>query len=380
MLLNCGRKKLSLCAALVSLVLAAPAGADLIWDGDASRGTGIFSKIGTGNCAAPSSITAVDDPVRGRIWRFHKPSDTNRCENHGFKVDGVEREAREGETLYLGWWSKLSSAANNNANFQWKSYDNHIQNFPLVLKIMDGQQMTLMQRQPEGITTFLWRRTIQPNQWNHFVLGIHVDSDLRGGWVELWFNGVKQTFTTGGTRFACRTHDDHNCPKWGVYGGSGTTMTNWIDGLKVGSELEDVLDGGGGGGGAAKLPVSGASASADDGNVPGNAIDGSLSTRWSAFGDGQWIRLDLGASRTVEFIKIAWYKGTDRSASFDVDIGAGPDGPWIRVLTGTNSSSDTLALETYDHTDAPGRYVRITGRGNSANDWNSITEAEAWGR
>jgi hypothetical protein len=374
-------RKLSVCVALVSLSLVAPAGAELIWDGDASRGTGIFSLIGTGNCAAPSSITAVDDAVHGRVWRYHKPADSNRCENHGFRVDGSERRAREGETWYLGWWSKLSSTANNNANFQWKSYgDGHIQNFPLVLKMINGQ-MTLMQRQPEGVTTFLWRRTIQANQWNHFVLGIHVSSALRGGWVELWFNGVKQTFTTGGQRFACRTLDsgDHNCPKWGVYGGSGQAMTNWIDGLKIGTTPEDVLDGGGGGG-STKLPVSAVSASSDDGNVPANTLDGSLSTRWSANGDGQWIRFDLGTSRTIDLVKIAWYKGDARSASFDVEVADAADGPWTRVLTGGQSSSTSTALETYDFTDAGGRYVRIIGRGNSVNDWNSLTEVEVWGR
>ncbi|NLG85578.1 MAG: discoidin domain-containing protein, partial [Firmicutes bacterium] len=34
------------------------------------------------------------------------------------------------------------------------------------------------------------------------------------------------------------------------------------------------------------LPIVAVSASADDGNVPANAIDGDLDTRWSALGDG----------------------------------------------------------------------------------------------
>jgi F5/8 type C domain/Polysaccharide lyase len=383
MRLSIDGRKLSPWLGLAALLLAAaPAGADIIWDGDASKGTGVFSLIGQGNCLAPSSITAVDDPVHGRVWRYHKPAETNRCENHGFRVDGSERRATEGETWYLGWWSKLSSTANNNANFQWKSYGSHIQNFPLVLKMINGQ-MTLMQRQPEGVTTFLWRRTLSANQWNHFVLGIHVSSGLRGGWVELWFNGVKQTFTTGGTRFACRTLDsgDHNCPKWGVYGGSGQAMTNWVDGLKVGTTPEDVMDGGGGGGGSTKLAVAAVSASSADGaNVAGNTLDRSLATRWSANGDRQWIRFDLGASRTVDLVKIAWYKGDARAASFDIEVSAGPDGPWLPLLTGGQSSAGTTALETYDFTDGAGRYLRILGHGNSVNDWNSLTEVEVWGR
>src|SRR5262245_46275630 len=56
-------------------------------------------------------------------------------------------------------------------------------------------------------------------------------------------------------------------------------------------------------------PVVAASASANDGNVPANAVDGSLATRWSAQGDGQWIRFDLGASRLVGSISIAWHQG-----------------------------------------------------------------------
>src|SRR5262245_8729049 len=61
--------------------------------------------------------------------------------------------------------------------------------------------------------------------------------------------------------------------------------------------------------GAEPLPVTSVTASANDGNVPANTIDGSLSTRWSASGDGQWIQFDLGASRPVGSVAIAWYQG-----------------------------------------------------------------------
>src|SRR5262249_40599517 len=50
---------------------------------------------------------------------------------------------------------------------------------------------------------------------------------------------------------------------------------------------------------AAPLPVASVTASADDGNVPANVLDGSLATRWSAQGDGQWIRFDLGTTRNI---------------------------------------------------------------------------------
>jgi hypothetical protein len=228
--------------AALAMTLAGAADASVLWDGDASRGLGVFKLTGTGNCASPSSITAATDSTHGRIWRYNKPSGTNRCENHGIKNGSSNFVFNHGTTYYLGWRSRLSNTSNNNANFQWKSYGTgHQQNFPLVLKMISGQ-MNLMYTHPGGRNTFLWRRAVARDQWNHFVLGIHVNRGLTAGWVELWFNGARQTFLTGGQRYNGRTLDTggHNCPKWGVYGASGTAMINYIDGLKVGTTFGDV--------------------------------------------------------------------------------------------------------------------------------------------
>src|SRR6266568_5235940 len=62
-----------------------------------------------------------------------------------------------------------------------------------------------------------------------------------------------------------------------------------------------------------KLAAVSATASANDGNVPANAIDGSLSTRWSAEGDGQWLKLDLGLPASIGGVHIAFYKGDSRA-------------------------------------------------------------------
>ena len=373
-----------LAAAGLSGLLAGPARGELIWDGDASRGTGIFKLIGS-NCGSPGNVTAVNDAVRGRIWRYNKPAVSGRCESHGIKVGGSNYVFRNGSTYYLGWWSRLNDTVNNNAFFQWKVFPAPGEdglNWPVVLKMVNGRA-TMLSRKAENEVYTPWSAPLSRNTWNHFALALRLSGERDGGYVELWFNGVKQTFTNGLQRWPAQLYDDHInhhvCPKWGIYGATGSNILSDVDGLKIGTTLADVIDGGGGGGGSVKLGVSAVAASADDGNVPANAVDGSLGTRWSANGLGHWLRLDLGGSRNVEFIKLAWYKGDTRSATFDVDIGAGPDGPWTRVLTGANSAR-TLALETHDFTDAPGRYVRITGQGNSVNDWNSITEAEVWGR
>jgi poly(beta-D-mannuronate) lyase len=122
------------------------------------------------------------------------------------------------------------------------------------------------------------------------------------------------------------------------------------------------------------------SASTNDGNVPANTVDGSLSTRWSANGDGQWIQYDLGATRTVTSVSVAWYQGNTRVSTFDVQVADAPAGPFNTLAAGLKSNGTSLALQSHDVPDGAGRYVRLVGHGNTANAWNSITETQVWGR
>src|SRR5437667_422306 len=126
-------------------------------------------------------------------------------------------------------------------------------------------------------------------------------------------------------------------------------------------------------------PLTAASvvASANDGNVPQNTLDKSLATRWSAQGDGQWIRYDLGALAAIDHLDIAWYLGDTRASSFDIQVSLDTL-TWTKVFSG-QSSGQTLQLETYAFPTTSGRYVRIVGHGNSLSAWTSITEVAIFG-
>src|SRR6266550_2228953 len=127
------------------------------------------------------------------------------------------------------------------------------------------------------------------------------------------------------------------------------------------------------------IPLTAASvvASGNDGNLPENTLDNDLATRWSASGDGQWIRYDLGAIAAIDHLDIAWYLGDTRIASFDIQVS--PDTvTWTQVFSG-QSSGQTLQLESYAFPTTAGRYVRIVGHGNSTSAWNSITEVAILG-
>ena len=54
--------------------------------------------------------------------------------------------------------------------------------------------------------------------------------------------------------------------------------------------------------------------------IPSNAVDGDLSTRWSADGDGQWLMMDLENKYFISYVKIAFYKGHQRKSIFDLQF------------------------------------------------------------
>ena len=117
----------------------------------------------------------------------------------------------------------------------------------------------------------------------------------------------------------------------------------------------------------------GASASTDDGNVASNVLDNDLDTRWSANGSGEWLQLDLGRVQQVGSVNIAFYKGDQRTSSFDIQVSTdGSD--WDTLISGATSSGFGTSLESFTVSETDARYVRYVGYGNSANDWNSLTE------
>jgi hypothetical protein len=126
--------------------------------------------------------------------------------------------------------------------------------------------------------------------------------------------------------------------------------------------------------------AAGVTASTHDGNVPANTVDGSLSTRWSSNGDGQWIRFDLGASRPLAQVAIAFYKGNERQSRFDLQL-SNDGASWTAVLSGALSAGATTAEETFDLAGQAGRFVRYVGHGNTSaasSTWNSVTEVSVF--
>jgi hypothetical protein len=110
----------------------------------------------------------------------------------------------------------------------------------------------------------------------------------------------------------------------------------------------------------------------DQGTLPKNTLDGNMTNRWAVNGIGQWIAYDLREDKLVDTVKIAFYEGTLRRYSFDIEVS--DDGlAWRQVSFGT-STGTTTNFEIFPFGEVHARHLRIRGKGNNVNALNAYSE------
>ncbi|MBY8883883.1 polysaccharide lyase [Streptomyces sp. PTM05] len=231
-------------AAAAVAVLAAntwSAEASEVWNGDASQGTKVFGNL---DCASPGSVTPVaGTDGHGTVFRYTKAVGVYRCESRGIRVDGSRYQFADSHTYWFGWQQRFAVVPTGSdwVPWQWKSYPDAEQDYPLLMTVSDGK-LNLVYVGPGQGWKYIWSKPVTAYDWNRVAIGIHTSSSASAGSVELYYNGVRQTFTNGSTNYTGRTWDSANEPKWGVYDRGDTThlLTNWVDGLKLGTTYADV--------------------------------------------------------------------------------------------------------------------------------------------
>jgi hypothetical protein len=141
-----------------------------------------------------------------------------------------------------------------------------------------------------------------------------------------------------------------------------------------------------------RLPILGIRANGDDGNIPQNAIDNNgLNIRWTNIGSGSWIQMDLGESKDISNLQIAWFKGDRRTYTFKVFFSneREPTEEEANKSCERASNRSSLSPENYQVKDLlkdqhfenmRARYITITINGNSVNNWASITHISVYGQ
>jgi subtilisin len=131
------------------------------------------------------------------------------------------------------------------------------------------------------------------------------------------------------------------------------------------------------------LPISGATSSGSQSTFgPTNAIDNNFNTKWySTFIVNPWIRLDLGTSKSICSVDIAWADGTSRQYSFFISVSG--DGTNFNTIFTGKSSGTTTSPQKYSFTETSARYIQITitqSHVGSANSIAQISEIDVFGK
>jgi hypothetical protein len=106
---------------------------------------------------------------------------------------------------------------------------------------------------------------------------------------------------------------------------------------------------------------------------PNLAVDGNGGTRWSsAFSDPQWIRVDLGSTRTINRIVLRWETAFGRSYQIQTSNN-GTD--WTTIRSTTTGAG---GVEDFPVTGS-GRFVRMNGTARGTQWGYSLWEFEVYG-
>ncbi|MFI2611010.1 hypothetical protein [Kitasatospora sp. NPDC018619] len=204
-----------------------PAAGTVLWTPSTATGPSSFTAV---QCA-PGGFSVVSDPAKGRVWRAFQAAGQERCETLGPNL-------KEGDTFYLGWSSRLDVRDTDSRYvFQLKcSPSTGTANHPLEIDVADGR-LRLQEWDTAHAAHTLWTARTTNDAWHSYALKIRLGRT--DGTVDFWFDGVKQTFTTGSGTFTGTTWDgDRDYLKWGSYHLSPGDATNTFTSPVMATTLE----------------------------------------------------------------------------------------------------------------------------------------------
>ncbi|UWE09546.1 discoidin domain-containing protein [Actinacidiphila bryophytorum] len=116
-----------------------------------------------------------------------------------------------------------------------------------------------------------------------------------------------------------------------------------------------------------------ASSTENAGTPASAAVDGDTGTRWSsAFGDPQWLQVDLGSSQPISKVVLNWE--TAYASGFRIQVSDNASS-WTDVYTTTTGTGGTQTLTV----SGTGRYVRMYGTTRATQYGYSLWEFQVWG-
>jgi hypothetical protein len=116
-----------------------------------------------------------------------------------------------------------------------------------------------------------------------------------------------------------------------------------------------------------------ASSAEDDQYVAAMAFDGNASTRWSSQqSDDQWIKVDLGASATIDHLVLDWEAAYGKAFTVETSDDAST---WTQVAAVTDGAGGDESVDAA----GTGRYVRVSFTERGTTYGYSLTELHVFG-
>jgi len=121
--------------------------------------------------------------------------------------------------------------------------------------------------------------------------------------------------------------------------------------------------------------------STENGGLPANVLDGSLTTRWSTGANqtnGQWFQIDMGSNQSVSQIVLAApNSNNDYPVGYQVNVSTDGISWGNPVAAGTGIQGvPSMAISFSAQT---ARYIRITQTGSTTGNWWSIDDFNVYG-
>ncbi|AFZ68100.1 Kelch repeat-containing protein [Deinococcus peraridilitoris] len=126
------------------------------------------------------------------------------------------------------------------------------------------------------------------------------------------------------------------------------------------------------------LRITASSVDTNAGSSAGGAVDGQFGTWWGTNAVGGALRLDPGTTSTVSAVRIAFYKGSSRSATFDLQVTTSATitstTSWTTVTTRTSSGATNDFQRFVLPAPVSARHLRLVNRGTSTGSATAFTE------
>lgn len=190
------------------------------------------------------------DSKEGRVLHIELLDAASGKERAEFVASGKGNKYKD-KTVYIGWKSRLNLPKSNQGTTclmqGYAAGDRKIVH-PFDLHANTQTNELLLFRhsgQGEDARSTLWKRTLPSSStWFSIVLKVRYSSNASVGYVELWYNGTKQTLSNGSQQVKMQTWDgvDNNV-HWGMYrrGPINGTGHHYMKNVRIASSYAEAV-------------------------------------------------------------------------------------------------------------------------------------------